>query len=166
MPFNSLAPDYAEARWWFRWLDTFTPTDLAEDMGIHPELAERFIAAGLWHGIIMDSGDRINGRGPPESIYHYVPLPAGPREHPTYPPEWRTTPGCYELAPVRGYAVRIRTDRDSRKLLSTPGSRHKMKLREQAYHRQEQARMEAVERQRKKAAKPPKWLLNKMKRKK
>lgn len=166
MSFSSLAPDYAEIRWWFRWLDTFTATDLADDVGIHPELADRFIAAGLWHGIIEDSGGRINGRGPSEAIYHYIPLPNGPTHHPHREPEWKSTPGCYADAPFRGMPVRIRTDRDSRRLLSTPGSRHKMKMAEQAYHRQEQAKMEALEAARKKAAKPPKWLLNKMKRKK
>lgn len=166
MPFDSLAPDYQEARMWFVYLRVFTATDLADDMGIHPDLAVRFIAAGVWHGIIMDSGDRINGRGPSEPIYEYVPLPPGPREHPTRPPEWKSTPGCYELAQATGMPVRIRSDRDTRRLLSTPGSRHRMKLREQAYLRQEQAKMDAAEAARKKAEKPPKWLLNKMKKKK
>jgi hypothetical protein len=41
-----------------------------------------------------------------------------------------------------------------------------MKLREQAYLRQEQARLEGMEAARKKAAKPPKWMVEKMKRKK
>jgi hypothetical protein len=163
MPFDSLAPNYAEARTWFVYLNTFTATDLADDMAIHPELASRFIVAGLWHGIIEDTGDSINGRGPRESIYRYVPLPAGPREHPTRPPEWRSTPGCYELARATGMAVRIRSDRDSRRLLSTPGARHKMKLREQRYREQEQARMDMMEAMRKKEAKPPKWMRKKKK---
>lgn len=159
MPFDSLAPNYAEARTWFVYLGIFTSTDLADDMAIHPELARRFIVAGLWHGILEDTGDSINGRGPRESIYRWKPLPPGPREHFTRQPEWKTTPGCYDMAPAnRGMPVRIRNDRDTRRLLSTPGSRHKMKLSEERHRKMEQAKMDAMEAARIKAAKPPKWM--------
>jgi hypothetical protein len=162
MQFDSLAPNYSEARWWFVWLDTFTPSMLADDMGIHPDLAERFVAAGLWHGIIESTGDSINGRGPREAIYRYKPLPAGPRFHPHHLPEWKATPGCYSLAQATGMPVRIRSDRDTRRLLSTPGSRHLMKLRESAYRKQEEARQKAVEQAAIKSAKAvPKWMKKK-----
>ena len=166
MPFDSLAPNYSEARDWFVYLDVFTATDLADDMGIHPDVAERFIAAGIWHGIIMDTGGRINGRGPSEPVYQYVPLPPGPRFHPHHPPEWRNTPGCYSEAQATGLPVRIRSDRDTRRLLSTPGSRHLMKLREKAYKRQMEAREKAAAISEVKAKQIPKWKINKLKHKK
>jgi hypothetical protein len=158
MKFNSLAPDYAEVRWWFVWLDLFTPTDLADDMGIHPDLAERFIAAGLWHGIIESTGDSINGRGPREQIYRYKPLPSGPRFHPHQLPEWKTTPGCYSLARATGMPVHVVSDRDRRQKLSTPGARHQIKLRDARREEMEKAKAAATEAQRLKNANTiPKW---------
>jgi hypothetical protein len=148
---------YAEARWWFVYLRVFTPSDLADAMAVSDEVAERFIRAAVWHGIVIDSGGSVNGTGPPENIFEWKPLPVGPRRHYTHAPEWKITPGCYDLAPVRGMPVRLRSERDQRKSLSTPGARGVHKRRELAYERQEQARLKRIEEQKAKAQKDPKW---------
>ena len=50
----------------------------------------------------------------------------------------------------RGWPVRIRTERAQRRSLSTPGSRQFHKNRDREYQRQEQARMDAIEAERRK----------------
>lgn len=150
-------PNYAEFRQWVVWLRAFTPSEIAEVMAIHPELAERFIKAGLWHGMIEDTEIRLNGIGPEEAMYRWTPLPPGPTQHPHFEPEWKSTPGCYSLAPIRGMPVRIRTDKDARRAGSKPGEGHRMRMRELAYKRH----LEAIDRrkalQQSKAQKEPKW---------
>lgn len=142
---------------WFVWLRVFTPSELADSMGVDDVVAERFIHAAIWHGIVLDSGDSINGSGPPERIYEWKPLPAGPRNHFTHAPEWKITPGCYDLAPVRGMPIRIRTEREMRKIMSTAGSRGVHHRRELAYEKQEAARKKRIADSKAKAQKEPKW---------
>lgn len=133
---------YAETRLWAVWLQTFTPSDLARSMGVPVESIEGFIFGLQFNGTIMDTGDSINGTGPSEQIYTFVPLPLGPTHHFTREPEWRS-PGCYSLAPRRGLAVRIRSDRDTRRLMGqgSGGARHRLIQAERRY----KAQMEAVE---------------------
>lgn len=158
MPFAG--PSYAEFRWWVQQLQAFTPSEMAQVMAIHPDLSQRFVAAGIWHGMIEDTGISLNGIGPEESLYRHVALPPGPTHHPTHwQPEWRAgvTPGCYSLAPLRGMPVRIRTDRDARRAGSKPGEGHRMKMNELAYRRHQEAIEKRKEAQKSKAQKDPKW---------
>lgn len=143
---------YDEVRAWAVWLRIFTASDLAEAMAVNVAVAERGIKALLWHGICYDTDDSFRG----ERIIAYVPLPPGPTEHETgTPPE--IIVGYTDILTPRGITIRIRTERDMRKSLSTPGARQHHKNRERAYQRQEQAReqrrMENLER----ARKDPKW---------
>lgn len=148
---------YSEIRWWSRWLDTFTASDLADAMGVDLSMGRKGIKALLWHGICEDTGDMLDGPEGPEPIIHYIPLPPGPREHYTMVPPERMV-GYTEILSPRGVVVRIRTDRDTRKNLSTPGTRHKMKLAEKRYHEQVEATMKRAEEAKKKAAtSEPKW---------
>lgn len=152
-----LGPTYAEARQWIVWLRNFTPSDLSDSMAVHPEVAMKFIKAAVWHGIIEDSGDQINGTGPAESIYSYVPLPPGPKEHLTWTPEWRSTEGCYSWAPRnRGMPVRIR--KENQKASSTAGQGMKWKLRDRRFQEMEAARAAAKESQRNKRIKKESYL--------
>ena len=145
-------PTYAEARMWIRWLNIFTPSDLADAMAVHQEVASRFVKAALWHGIIEDSGDSINGSGPREQIYHYKPLPPGPKVHATMTPEWLATPGCYAEAPARGLPVRLVDNTQRRNLMQgTGGARLRVKNRDRAWERMQQAKMDRSERDRQKA---------------
>src|SRR5688500_10751486 len=118
---------YEEVRMWCRWLQVFTVSDMANALGSSYEVADGFIFAAEIHGIITDTGDYVNGREwGDEAIYEYVPLPPGPKEAFTYPPEWRITPGVYDLAPRnRGMPIRIRSDKDARRHGSLPGQGHK-----------------------------------------
>lgn len=139
---------YADARTWFAWLSKlgpFTVGELADAMEIADDLAMRFVRAGTWaiHGgqersLLHDTGDMVNGtyRGE-ESLYQYVEIEdRSPRNHPHQPPEWISTPGVGALAPSnRGMPVRIRSDRDFRRLMSTAGSRAHVIQSEKRYER-------------------------------
>lgn len=157
-------PTYAEARSWFVLLDEFTVSDLADSMAVDWFVAERFVTAAIWHGIVQDTGDSVNGSGPPESTFRYVHLVnyRGPRYQPpkdSPPPEWKNTYiGCYtEILSPRGMPVRIRTDKDARRMGSTPGQGHQWRLREKRFQEAEAARRARAEAQKSKAQKEPKW---------
>lgn len=139
----TLQPTYDEARYWFVWLRCFTPSELADSMAIDTFVAQRFINAGLFWGIIQGTGDMMNGTAAGyEELYEYVPLPPGPRFARTFTPEWRSTPGCYDLAPRRGLPIRIRDEGRARKMGSiSGGGAMKEKLRNKRYL----AMQEAVE---------------------
>lgn len=147
-------PTYAEARSWIVWLHTFTASDLAQAMAINEEVAERFIKAALWHGIILDTEDRTNGGGPVEAIYTYAPLPPGPTHHPHgTPPEVIAVmqmggPIIYD---VRGLPVRL-VDNTKRRdqMQRTKGARLRIKRRDAAYEAMQQAKMERAESDRQK----------------
>lgn len=130
---------YSEARTWFQWLDVFVPSDIADSMGISLAVAKRFVVAGEWHGIIQNTGDD-DGR---EDIFEYVPLPPGPTHHPTGLPPERLV-GYGEILCPRGMPVRIRTERDMRRTMSTPGARGHINRREARYR----AMQEVVEKRR------------------
>lgn len=122
---------YDETRLWTYWLDRFTISDLADAMGVEPEAIVGHVVGLIHNGTIEDTGDYINGSGPAENILAFIPLPPGPREHETQPPEWQATPGVGELAPRRGYPIRIW--REDRKKMSTPGQRGYIMRRQQRY---------------------------------
>lgn len=159
-----MAVDYAETRFWAVTLRIFTIADLASVMAVPEEALEPFVFGLLYNGTIEDTGDRINGNGPVQEIYSWVPLPPGPREHETgIPAEVMAVMemGGFELLSPRGGPVRIRTERDQRRSLSTPGARQTHKLRELAYQRQEEARQKRAAEQSLKANKKPKWMIEK-----
>lgn len=147
------AVSYGEVRAWAYWLRIFTASDLADAMGVTTELGDRGVRALLWHGIAEDTGDWVGG----ERIIQMLPLPPGPRVHETQAPEWRRWPAYSDIIQPRGIVVRIRTQRDLRGGMSTPGSRQKLKNRERAYQRQVEAQEKRREEQLKKAMEDPKW---------
>lgn len=155
---------YAEIRDWAVWLQLFTASDLADAMGVNIEWGRRGVKALLWHGICEDTGDVIDGPFGPEPIIGYVPLPPGPKHHPHgILPEVIAVSqmGGFEIFNQRGVPVRIRTERQMRKSLSTPGARQTHKNRERAYELQEEARRRRAEEQRIASAREkelgPKW---------
>lgn len=136
-----MALTYDESRMWTYWLRVFAPSDLAASMGVPVEAIEGFLIGLQRNGTIEDTGDRINGTGPEEPIFSFVPLPPGPTEHFTKePPETLRRIGCYELAPSnRGMPIRLRSDREYRRAGSKPGEGHKMRLREKRYKKMQEA---------------------------
>jgi hypothetical protein len=139
---------YSEVRQWIYWLRLFTASDLADAMGVPYEVADQFMFAAEIHGIIENTGDLVNGREwGDEEIYSYVPLPPGPTRAFTHIPEWRTTPGVYDLAPFRGMPIRIRSSEDARRHGSLPGQGHRWRLAEKRYAKMQEARAERAEKQ-------------------
>lgn len=132
MSFTDAGVSYAEARVWIVWLQLFTVSDLADSMYCDHTVAESMVKAAVWNQIIEDTGDRMDGPYGEETIWSYIPLPPGPNEHPHKTPPEKLV-GYDEVLCPRGLPVRIRTDRDTRRLLSTPGSRHIMKMRDARY---------------------------------
>lgn len=128
--------NFAEARDWIVLLHTFTVSELADCMMIDSTVAQRYVFAAEFWGIIENTHDYVNGTPAGyEALYSYVPLPPGPRFHPHRLPEWKATPGCYSIAMARGTPVRLRNERDLRRTLSTPGARAKEKQRQKRYER-------------------------------
>lgn len=149
---------YDETRLWTYWLRVFTPSDLAETMGVPVEAIQGFIIGLERNGTIEDTGDWVNGSGPREKIYSFVPLPEGPNHHPYRLPEWLQAPGIGELAPRRGEQVRIRSESDMRRILSTAGAANKHRQREKRYQKmvaiQEERRKKQEERQKREGYRP------------
>lgn len=126
---------YDETRLWTYWLRIFTPSDLADTMGVPVEAVEGYIRGLRFNGTIEDTGDIVNGSGPAEKIYSFIPLPPGPTEHPTKQPEWQVYPCGADAPPNRGMPVRIRSERDMRRILSTSGAAAKHRQREKRYQK-------------------------------
>jgi hypothetical protein len=141
---------YDEIRWWAIYLDTFTASDLADAMGVDVSFGEKGVKALLWHGICEDTGEELDGPfGLPERVISYIPLPPGPKEHETKPPEWRSTPGCYELAPVRGMPIRLIDNTERRnQMQGTGGARLRVKQKDRAYERMQEALRKRAEKNR------------------
>jgi len=107
-----MALDYAEVRQMAVWLRAFTPSELAGSLGVSLEVGYRAVAALKFHRICEDSGETVTGPdGGPEPVVTYIPLPPGPRNHPTGLPPEVTTPGCYSEAPRRGTPVSMSNGR-------------------------------------------------------
>jgi hypothetical protein len=145
---------YAEVRAWGVWLNVFTPSDLANAMGVDFSVGVKGCRAMEWHGIIENTGDEVPGPEGMEPIYSYVPLPPGPKEHLTLlPPEkdWRI--GCYtEILSPRGMPVRIRTGREYRRQLAgSQSGRRKLLESDARFKAIEEANAKRAEEQRVKA---------------
>lgn len=143
---------YAEVRRWARWLGVFTASDLADSVRCSHDVAEKFIKALTWHGICEETEDIIDGYYGPEYIVEYIPIPhqVHNRRKDT-PPETIAVieMGGFQLFNVRGEPVRIRSDKGTRKLMSTGGTRMKLLARERAYERQQEAIRKRREKDRK-----------------
>lgn len=139
---------YGEARDWIVYLGTFTPGELADCMLVDHAVAERYVYAAMFWGIVEPTGDSVNGtEAGYEPLYRWKPLPPGPRYARTFPPEWKITPGCGSLAPRRGLPVRLLNGRDQRRIRSTTGGgAMREKLREKRYQQMMQAREAAKKR--------------------
>ena len=143
----------------------FTAHDLADAMGVSHEVGKRSVVALIWNGICEESGDGVDVGEGFEPIIHYIPLPPGPREHWTdVPPEIAQVRimGGDPLRVERGYPVRIRTERQQRQNMSTPGARQVIKQQNRAFEAQEEAKAKRKAEQAAKAAKAlaegkPKW---------
>jgi len=140
---------YAEVRRMAYWLNAFTARELAEALHVHEAVGQRFVRALLWSGhvggpIIQDSGAWEHGpEGQEEPIYEMRPMPEVTVKRNRYAPVWLTAVlemGGFLLYDQRGVTVRIRTEREHRGPMSTPGSRQFHKNREREYQRQQQAR--------------------------
>lgn len=124
---------YDETRLWTYWYRLFTPSDLADTMGVPSEAIEGFLIGLQRNGTIEDTGDYlVNGHGP-EPILAFVPLPPGPSQHFTKTPEWQVYPCGADAPPNRGMPVRIRSERMMRRILSTSGAAAKHRQREKRY---------------------------------
>lgn len=144
---------YDEVRQWIVLLNEFTVQELADTMVVSFAVAERFTWAAYWHGIIEETEvartfvDQ-DGTEWDDIVFRHKPLPPGPREHFTRPPEWRATPGCYDLAPIRGFPVRIRSDRDTRrKMASDMSARHRLALQEKRWKDMQLKKQKRLEQQ-------------------
>lgn len=144
------AAAYSEARSWAVWLRVFTVEDMAASMAVTPESLVGYLVGLERNGSIVRAGELDDLGG---IIYEWIPLPEGPRVHPigTTPEQLARAFGAYEEAPVRGYPIRIRTERAQRKNMSTPGARGKIVRREQRYQRMQEAVRARREKQRIKA---------------
>jgi hypothetical protein len=148
----SIPVSYTEVRLWARWLSVFTPHDLADSMGVEPELGERFINAMVWQGIVEDTGEVYeNGAGRPENVFTYIPPPPGPTSRPRYtPPE--VIAGYTEILSPRGITQRLVDNTDRRNAMQgTKGTRLRIKQRDKAYDAMQRAKRERAEKQREKA---------------
>jgi hypothetical protein len=151
---------YNEVRRWARWLGVFTYEELADALHVHPEVGRRMVKALIYHGICEDTGDLLPAlEGDGEiAVIEYIPIPwrIWPRDK--RPPEWKSTPGCYELAPVRGLPVRIRSDKKHGRQMAqgSGGGRLRLLNAEKRYQAQVQAREKRAAEQKAKQAKPAK----------
>jgi len=104
-------------------------------MGVPEESIEGFITGLIRNGTIEDTGDtdQMNGSGE-QPIYALIPLPPGPRHHPHKLPPERVV-GYSEVLSPRGLPIRIRSERDMRRILSTSGARSKHVQREKRYQK-------------------------------
>lgn len=140
------------------WLNAFTARELAEALHAHEAVGERFVKALLWSGhvggpIIEDTGVRLEGPSGLEALYEMRPMPAIKYERNKYPPVWLIAvleTGGFRLFDERGQVQRIRTQRQMRRSLSTPGARQHHRARERAWQRQEDAKRNRAELERRK----------------
>lgn len=150
---NGRGVTYAEARRMARWLNAFTPRELAQALRVHEAVGERFVKAMLWPNhaggsVIEDTGIELEGPEGTERLYEVVPLPPDEEHRPKHTPPHIAAVhemfGGLLLYDLRGRPVRIRTERQLRIAMSTPGSRQLHVNREREYQRQLAARREAV----------------------
>lgn len=150
---DSMQVTYVEIRWWARYLRVFTASDLADAMGVDLSVGERGIKALLWHGIVDDTGEEIDGPGGSEQVVEYAPLPPGPKTHetPHTPPPWMLPPelASHRIHTPRGMPVRLVDNTDRRnQMQGTGGARIRIKQRDKAYERMMEAKAKQAEKNR------------------
>lgn len=137
-------PRYARVREVARKLEQFTPGELADELEIAYDEAEGFIGALLWQGLLLPEIEyETDEYGDQEPVYTMEPMPDTIYKRNKYPPCWLVAVlemGGFEIFNARGIAVRIRSERDKRKSLSTPGARQHHKNADREYWRQQEAR--------------------------
>jgi hypothetical protein len=149
---------YSEIREWAVILGAFTASDLARAMGVDYDVGRRAVNALCMQGICANTGDMLDGPHGYEPVIEYVPPPPGPTHRESGPDPVETAISqAGRISVQRGTPVRIRTERQMRRSLSTPGARQQHKNRERAYERQEEAKEKRRKRQQAKAQKDPKW---------
>jgi hypothetical protein len=153
---------YGEIREWAVILGSFTASDLAREMGVDLDTGRRSVNALCMQQICVNTGDMLDGPYGYEPVIEYVPPPPGPTRHESGPDPVETAISqAGRISVQRGTPVRIRTERDQRRSLSTPGARQQHKNRERNYQRQEDAKEARAKAQQAKAQKAPKWKRNK-----
>lgn len=150
---------YDEVREWATILGAFTATDLARAMGVDHDTGVRCVKALCGQGVCINTGDMLDGPHGYEPIIEYVPPPPGPtKREPSGPePVQQAIAQAGRIVVQRGEPVRIRTERQMRKSLSTPGARQHHKNRDRNYERMQEAKKQRAEAQKAKAQKDPKW---------
>ena len=139
-----------------RWLGPFTARDLAYALGVPPQMGEQFVKALLFHRLATDTGDAAQGPDGEEPIYEMEPLPEGQTNREQRMPahiQAIIEMGGFEILEPRGLPIRIRTERDQRKSLSTPGARQAHRMREKAWRDQQ----EAIRKRQEQPQKEAKW---------
>jgi hypothetical protein len=149
---------YDEIREWAVILGAFTASDLARAMGVDLEVGERAVNALCLQEICVNTGDMLDGPHGYEPVIEYVPPPPGPTRYDAGPdPVEQTIRQAGKIAVERGTPVRIRTERQMRRSLSTPGARQHHLNRDRNYQRMEEAKEKRRQAQQAKAQKDPKW---------
>lgn len=150
---------YAEVIEWAVFLGTFTAGDLANEMGVDLWTGGRCVEALVHQRVCRNTGDMIDGPNGYEYVIEYVQPPPGPTTRvPSGPdPIQQAISQAGRIVVERGNQVRIRTERKSRRGMSTPGQRQKMKNQERNYKLQVEAKAKRAAAQKEKAKKEPKW---------
>jgi hypothetical protein len=116
---------FDEVRRMARWLGLFGPSDLADALRCHPDVAERSIRALRAHRLVNDTGEDQTGHVGDERVWEMVPLPDT-----IYKRDKRAPPeiiaviqtGGFLLFDERGVTQHIgMSERDRRRILSPRG---------------------------------------------
>jgi hypothetical protein len=146
---------FDEVRRMARWLGLFGPSDLADALRCHPDVAERSIRALRAHRLVNDTGEDQTGHVGDERVWEMVPLPdtiykRDKRKPPEIVAVLQT--GGFLLFDERGVTQRIgMSESDRRRILSTPGAAHVHRMREKNRKKMEEAQKARAESQRLKA---------------
>lgn len=155
---------YGEIREWAIILGAFTASDLARELGVDIDVGRRAVGALCLQGVCANSGDLLDGPFGYEPVIEYVPPPPGPTRREYGPDPVQTAISQAERITVdRGAPVRIRTERQMRRSLSTPGARQHHKNRDRNYQRMQDAVEERRQKQKAKAAQEPQYKRKKQK---
>lgn len=144
---------YGEIRDWAQLLGRFTASDLAFAMGVDYDTGQRSVVALCFDGICRSTGDTLDGPYGYEPVIQYIPLPAGPsKREPSGPdPERTAIAQAGRIVVERGTPVRIRTERQKRRSLSTPGARQSHINAQREWEKQQAAKTARAAAQRAKA---------------
>lgn len=129
-PEQDTSVTYAEVRYWIVLLRRFTVSDIAEIAAVDTDIAERFVFAAMWHGIIQEVWENSDG----EIVWEWIPLPKGPRWKPRKTPV-EVLVGYTEVLMRRGMPIRLVDSGKKGSLMQGGGNRRKMKERDRRYER-------------------------------